>query len=398
MVNQTVFTKRRLIICLDGTWNEPEEKSENNDDKEEPTNVLKIVRGVQPVDENGISQISYYHTGVGTGGFFDKIFGGMLGTGLSNNIKETYRFIANNHVDGDEIFLFGFSRGAYSARVLAGLIGTVGLLSKEHMAYLPEIYDYYRTPPGKRKNSPGAKLLKSLHPTPRIDVPIEFIGVWDTVGALGAPTPLLKKITNLYIGFHDAKLGKSVRNAFHALGVSERRRSFKPNLWTGEEAQDQVVEQVWFPGVHSNIGGSYASTVLSNVSLKWMVDKARQCGLSFNNILMEDLEEKMSKEHISKARIENSFTWLYQFLRLFGVSPYNREIGSDQIGDERDLAGINETVHEQAVAAIGESFYVTKSVQEWQPHNLKEARDCGLPTLFDDPEKPSSSEKKQRAG
>ncbi|MBL4667470.1 MAG: DUF2235 domain-containing protein, partial [Sneathiella sp.] len=305
---------------LDGTWNEPEEKSESVHDKDEPTNVLKIIRGVQPVDPKGVTQIAYYQTGVGTGGVFDKIIGGGLGTGLSDNIMEAYRFIANNHVDGDEIFLFGFSRGAYSARALAGLIGAVGLLAKEHLAYLPEIYEYYRTPPEERDGSSGDELLKSLSPLPRKDIPIEFIGVWDTVGALGAPTPFLKKWTHKSVGFHDTELGKDVRNAFHALAISERRRSFKPDLWTGKEGPDQKVEQVWFAGVHSNVGGSYQRTVLSNGSLKWMVEKAQQCGLSFNKTLTITLEEEMSKEFIVNARIEKSFTWAYHVLRAQGVA------------------------------------------------------------------------------
>ena len=393
MGNQTVFAKRRLIICLDGTWNEPEEKSDEENEKEEPTNVLKIVRGVSPVTEDGVSQIIYYHTGVGTGGFFDKMIGGGLGTGLSDNIMEAYRFIANNHVDGDEIFLFGFSRGAYSARALAGLIGAVGLLAKEHLAYLADIYAYYRTPPAERENSPGRALLEGLNPLPRKNVPIEFIGVWDTVGALGAPTPLLKKLTDGQVGFHDTELGKDVRNAFQALAISEERRSFKPDLWTGKLGEGQVVEQVWFPGVHSNVGGSYASTVLSNGSLKWMVDKASQCGLLFNDTLTSDLKVKMSKEPIANARIENSFTWGYQILRIFTVSPYKREIGADQIGDEKKSAGLNESVHEFAVDAIGKTFHVAGEVQAWQPENLIKAIESGLPTTLDELDEPANPEK-----
>ena len=125
---------KRLVVCCDGTWNEPDQKVDDNPaDETEPTNVLKTVRGIAPVDSDGIPQVAYYDSGVGTQGFFDKCIGGGLGVGVSGNIQQAYRFIANNYHEGDELFLFGFSRGAYTVRSLAGFIGSVGLLEKEHL-------------------------------------------------------------------------------------------------------------------------------------------------------------------------------------------------------------------------------------------------------------------------
>ena len=166
---------KRLVICCDGTWNEPDQEVHDNPaDETEPTNVLKIVRGLAPVDREQVPQVVYYDTGVGTQGPADKYVGGGLGGGLSENIQQAYRFFANNWREGDEIFLFGFSRGAYTVRSLA---------------------------------------------------------------------------------------------------VDERRRPFQPDLWTGAPANGQTIEQVWFAGVHSNIGGGYRDCGLSNIALAWMAGR-----------------------------------------------------------------------------------------------------------------------------
>ncbi|MYF06662.1 MAG: DUF2235 domain-containing protein, partial [Rhodospirillaceae bacterium] len=180
---------KRLVICCDGTWNEPDQEVHDNPaDETEPTNVLKIVRGLAPVDGEQVPQVVYYDTGVGTQGPLDKYVGGGLGGGLSENIQQAYRFIANNWREGDELFLFGFSRGAYTVRSLAGFIGVAGLLRKENLRLLPEAYALYRLQPDKRDNSMVRKRLESAGEPSRRPVPIRFIGVWDTVGALGAPT------------------------------------------------------------------------------------------------------------------------------------------------------------------------------------------------------------------
>ena len=157
---------KRLIVCCDGTWNEPDEKVDNNPaDETEATNVLKVVRGIAPVDRHDIPQVVYYDAGVGTQGFLDRYVGGGFGRGISENIQQAYRFIANNYHEGDELFLFGFSRGAYTVRSLAGFIGSVGLLAKAHLRRVPEAYALYRTPPDKRPGSLPEQRLKNLQTT-----------------------------------------------------------------------------------------------------------------------------------------------------------------------------------------------------------------------------------------
>ena len=335
------------------------------------------MRGVKPLDSNRVVQVCYYHNGVGTdAGFFSKFVGGALGWGLSGIVQDAYRFIANNYRTGDQIYIFGFSRGAYAARSLAGFIGFAGLLDKKRLAWLPEAYKLYRTSPEKREASPYAKKLKDLRLETHRDVPIHFVGVWDTVGALGAPTPGLKWFTKRWVKFHDTSLGKDVRHAYHALAIDERRRPFKPDIWTAKGDPNQVVEQVWFAGVHSNIGGSYKDHVLSDISLKWMMERAQGCGLEFRAHL-----EELQPQPIEKGRVERSFSTAYKLLRWLRVSPYEREVGPHQKGDEKLEAGINETLHPSAREAFEKKYNIdhrdTPSAA-YQSMNLKAAIESGI--------------------
>lgn len=337
-----------------------------------------MVRGVKPRDTNGVAQVAYYHTGVGTdAGFYDKWIGGALGWGLSNDIQEAYRFVANNYVPGDRLYIFGFSRGAVAARSLVGFIGAVGLLDKKRLAWLPEAYKVYRTPPDQRRNSKYRRTLEERKLERLTDIPIHFVGVWDTVGALGSPTPLLNRLSKRWVGFHDTGLGKDVKHAYHALAADERRRPFKPDLWTTMGDEEQIVEQVWFAGVHSNVGGSYKNTVLSNITLKWMVQRAEECGLEFRQHLRE-----LNPLSIARGRVENSFSLGYQALRLANVPPYDREIGEKQLGEEKKKPGVNEWVHWTAIEALdaGHPIDFRKgSAEKYNSQNLDQALKAGLP-------------------
>ena len=370
---------KRLIICCDGTWNEPDQKVDKDPaDETEPTNVLKTVRGIAPVDGNNVPQVVYYDAGVGTLGFVDKWIGGGLGVGISQNIQQAYRFIANNYHDGDQLFLFGFSRGAYTVRSLAGFIGTAGLLEKENLRFVPEAYAFYRLPPNKRAGSRPDRRLQRLKRPPRTDIPIEFIGVWDTVGALGAPTPILGRLMRHRVSFHDTQLGKDVKHAYQALAIDERRRPFQPDLWTGNPAPRQTILQVWFAGVHSNVGGSYRNTGLSDIALKWLAWRSAFHGLEFTDEFKRFLAQR--PQAIGKCKLENSFSLGYQALRGLFVSPYTREIGPTQHGDIR-RPGVpvpGERVHYSAAAAIRQSFDGTNGAP-YMPKNLIRALVNGLP-------------------
>lgn len=264
---------RRLIVCCDGTWNHPDQKG-RNDSPNKPSNIVKIQRSILPVDSNNISQITYYHKGVGTGNVLDKITGGVIGKGLDDNIINCYRFLANNYHPGDEVFIFGFSRGAYTARSLIGLIDTVGLLPKRNIYYTPDAYDIYRN------KGEGKEAFVDKHQSAQIK--ISFVGVFDTVGAMGVPLKIFRKFNSKKYGFHSHELPDCVINAFHALAIDELRKPFKPTLWDEDIKPFQTMEQRWFTGVHTNVGGGYQKDGLANISLHWILHHAIKSGLQID--------------------------------------------------------------------------------------------------------------------
>lgn len=259
------MSSKRLIVCCDGTWNDADSAGEF-------TNVVRMARAILPADSRGgheTPQIVYYQSGVGTGAdLVQRVLGGGVGLGLSRNVRDAYGFIAANYCPGDEIFLFGFSRGAYTARSVAGLIGYAGLLQKGDMDDFAVVWEGYRL-----KNRPGQPDVLVDFSLRYKDVPLKCIGVWDTVGELGIPGHLDEIFTQFY-QFHDTTLGPHVENAFHALALDERRSDFTPTLWVqspqAQAAGTQKLLQVWFPGVHSNVGGGYEEHGLSDVALAWM--------------------------------------------------------------------------------------------------------------------------------
>ncbi len=298
-------TKKRIVICCDGTWNEPDQN---------PTNVIKIAHHLAPVDKNGIQQVVFYDQGVGTGGAVDKFIGGATGKGIEKNVLDGYRFIIHNYDPQDEIYLFGFSRGAYTARAIAGMINAIGLLPKDHWEKLPQAYQYYRTEPAKR----NTRLYQDNH---RPD--IQMIGVWDTVGALGVPTPGLRQLSKSLVSFFDTEISPLVRHAYHALALDEKRGPFAPSIWTGDLAANQVVEQCWFAGVHSDIGGGYEDHRVSDLSLVWMVEKASQLGLEFDT---QDPIWQASVTPSALAPLHDSYGKAHQLFGKVMDSPYIRQV------------------------------------------------------------------------
>jgi uncharacterized protein (DUF2235 family) len=258
-------SKRRLIACCDGTWNKP-------DSHGGPTNVTRLARAIKTRSADGFSQILYYHPGVGTGNFVDRILGGGTGIGLSANVRSTYAFFVDNYQDGDEIFLFGFSRGAYTARSVAGMMGHVGIVRKRDMHNFDPLWDYYRLPLDHRRRHQENFLANFLDRVPAEHVIIRCIGVWDTVGSLGIPD---SRFCQKAYSFHDTELGPGVEFAYHALAIDEQRGPFQPTIWhsNSQPRVKQTLAQVWFSGVHSNVGGGYPEHELSDAALFWMCSK-----------------------------------------------------------------------------------------------------------------------------
>ncbi len=312
---------RKLIVCCDGTWNEPYQIGA-------PTNVVKMARAIRPMDDDGVAQMVYYHPGVGTGNVVDRFMGGTMGIGLTQNVQACYDFLATNFVDGDKIYLFGFSRGAYTARSIAGLIGAVGgLLENRDMDLFPFLFDIYRSREHRKSLAVGTKkateaAIRATVPAEKLGnnferlrdailgnrpTPIFFIGVWDTVGALGIPLGWARWIGKSKYDFHDTELSERIRYAYHALAIDERRKSFVPTLWTRpkgrghqEGVTKQTLEQVWFAGAHSNVGGGYEDQGLSDITFLWMIEKARVATWSNDKGLPLAFDETYLKSKTAK--------------------------------------------------------------------------------------------------
>ena len=303
---------RNLIVCCDGTWNTPDQKQ---DGVPVPTNVVRLHNAVARLDDQGSEQLKYYHPGVGTDGkWWEKLAGGTVGVGLSKNIMSAYKWLGVNYQDDDHIFLFGFSRGAYTARSLGGMVSTCGLLDLSSLSE-KEVWKrvdaaYKRGYRGKKHKSEWARDW-ACHRSTDAAFPIFFLGVWDTVGALGVPDDMA--ILNLLdsrrkYAFHDTTLGPEVVHARHAVAIDEMRASFAPTLWTGVQS-GRDVKQIWFPGVHCDVGGGYREKGLSDGTLKWMMDEATAVGLVFQSGMCQQVQP----DHLDV--LHDSRTGFFEYLR-----------------------------------------------------------------------------------
>ncbi|EOD68130.1 DUF2235 domain-containing protein [Amycolatopsis vancoresmycina] len=267
---------KRLVICCDGTW--------NTLGQPHPTNVAKLKEAVAATDSDGTPQVAFHGDGVGTGaGLWDHLTGGAFGAGLSAKVQAAYRFVVDHYEPGDELFFFGFSRGAFTARSTVGFIRNCGVLRPANAGLVDEAYRLYRDrdTSATGPESPAAKEFRRTY-AHEDRTPIRFIGVWDTVGALGIPLSggRLLNLLNRRWQFHDTQLSSIVQSAFQALAVDEHRPSFEPAVWQPSEAGRER-EQVWFAGDHSDVGGGHPVSDLSDLALRWMTDRAHRCGLDF---------------------------------------------------------------------------------------------------------------------
>ena len=315
---------KRIVICADGTWNN-RDQVDRETGKRRPTNVTKLARAVRPRAVDGVDQIVFYLDGVGTRGPLDRITGGAFGRGIEQNVRSLYRSIVYNYELGDELFFFGFSRGAFTVRTLAGFMSRVGLLEKDDDYFLPEIYACY-----ERNDAPGSdgwkrafRRVGRVCPCP----PIKVIGVWDTVGALGAPGligRIARRLNANKYEYHDVGLHAAVENAYQALAIDEHRAPFKPNLWRRPEAWTGNLEQAWFPGVHRDVGGSCSPDGLANEALHWIVEKAESHGLEVDCAYLAHFRPFFT------SRLHESMTAKY---RILGINV--RAIGAQADGAER---------------------------------------------------------------
>jgi uncharacterized protein (DUF2235 family) len=258
---------KRIIFCSDGTWDVPGKN----------TNVYKIYKALQTCAD----QVPYYDDGVGSDGLLiQKLAGAALGAGLFQKIKDGYSKISQVYEKGDEVYLFGFSRGAYTARSLAGMIAICGLPTANFTDEMVNTaFEAYRN-----KDQRAALLAELNKSFDLFDAKLTMVGVWDTVGSLGVPS-VFGGVAPLLYGFLDTGLHPDVLNAYHAVAIDERRSEFPATLWTSQPAPGQTMEQAWFCGVHCDVGGSYPDdsdgSALSDLTLAWMMSKASALGLDF---------------------------------------------------------------------------------------------------------------------
>lgn len=257
--------KERLIILFDGTWNDPEDL----------TNVYQLSTLIETYDGD-IQQRFFYEPGVGTS-TGDKLRGGLFGYGLSENLLKGYDWLAKHFKEGDEIWVFGFSRGAYTARSMVGLIRKCGLLKTSTPDLLQRAEKLYRD----KSAHPDSAQCQTFRKTYSQEVRIHFLGVWDTVGALGIPGTMISE--SGFYAWHDTELSKIVSYAYHAMAIDEHREAYKVAMWTNQDGikkpENVAVEQRWFIGAHANVGGGYGKDPLAGIALAWMLDKARDAQL-----------------------------------------------------------------------------------------------------------------------
>ena len=273
---------RNLVVCCDGTWNDP---GDEDDGIPAPTNVFRLFNAVDvdavDVDATDPPQLTRYQAGVGTEGPLDKLAGGAMGFGLGHDIRDCYYWLADKYRPGDRLFLFGFSRGAFTARSLAGMICRFGIVeSRDEEALGDLVQQVYRR--GYR-NDDGLQHIAFVEDSAQV----HFLGVWDTVGAFGVPDDkvLLQWLDNpARYRFHDVSLSPNVAHARHAVAIDERRGSFSPTLWDPESRKNHPdVRELWFPGVHADVGGGYKERGLADGALAWMMDEAAEHGLRYRS-------------------------------------------------------------------------------------------------------------------
>jgi len=302
---------KRIAIFCDGTWNRA--------DAPHATNVVKLAQALDLAAKDGVFQQLYYVQGVGSGRgtgafsrFIDRIGGGAFGWGLTENIEEAYRYLAFSHEPGDEIHIFGFSRGAYTARSLAGLIRASSIPAADRLDLIPDAIERYRSrltstcPDHPKSFAFRYRINRALTTSPAEDawraaegkepgtrIRIGYLGVWDTVGSLGLPGHygLLARLVNAKYDFHDTELSRLVLSARHAVAVDERRTTFQPALWSNLDGLNEMRAvrgrvspylQEWFPGTHGSVGGGGDITDLSDGALTWIADGAVEAGLVFD--------------------------------------------------------------------------------------------------------------------
>jgi hypothetical protein len=415
---------KRIILLLDGTWND-------SDFGAQDTNIVRIrdmiarslwaendappatsspapaaprqtigsstQSAVGPVTSKtfaNVDNIVFYERGVGTGAFLNRFFGGALGEGLDGNIRRAYKFLSFHYVPGDQIFVFGFSRGAFTARSLVGYIHAAGLLKRDDCT--PELernaWEFYRRSPNDRLPGVWSSLTPFMHD--RSELRIACLGVFDTVGALGIPFPQFKVFNRDTYEFHDVELCAITDVNLHALAIDEQRPPFEPTLWRRSKFKNfkTAVEQVWFSGAHADIGGGYVDEErripdglhsLDDLTLDWMIKRIRHYFRDFPisdagwSGLTSELVRKaaISVQHQSRADYYLALPRALRSLNNVAVAcrhvPFLKPFSEINVGRDRHEEPTNEMVHVSSLLRWRAEVMVDHRQRPYSPRNLQ---------------------------
>jgi len=354
---------KRIVILIDGTWNEEGKGNDTNIAKLDPNYKAAGRPLIKPFADNHIEQKVFYHKGVGNDpDLLKHLLGGAIGIGLKQIVQNAYQDVVNNYEQGDEIYILGFSRGAYAARALAGMIDASGIQQAADQTTLDILWDHYRIDPAVRHGTKAASsgdrktiesynevaAQKSIDAQPRI----KCVGVFDTVGSYGVPAgfgfaALGRYFTMAFLGFHDTQFGKHVDVGLHAVAVDERRRPFVPTFWTAPKGNPPPghVEQTWFAGSHCDIGGGNPDAGLSDEALIWMI--ARIQALTHLEFDVARVKQ-VTKPNLDGEVVNSSKGWiideLLPHLRVM-LSPNAIEHGAFMNTENPKEEHVNERVH-----------------------------------------------------
>jgi hypothetical protein len=384
---------RRIILLLDGTWNDADLGATD-------TNISRLRDllarpGTSAAadssatvtstasDDDRTSNLVYYSRGVGTGGQINQIAGGILGVGLEANIRRAYRFISFHYVPGDQIFIFGFSRGSYTARSLVGYIAAAGLLRADKCTEENErcAWDFYRTTPGERPPGEWHRLRAFVQD--RDSLRIECLAVFDTVGAMGIPLSRFTRSNRENFEFHDVELPSITNVNLHALAIDEHRWPFQASVWRPSRFKkiNTITEQVWFSGAHGDIGGGYfrsngdgaSPQRADDITLDWLLRRVRTHFKDFP--VADSWITGADASNWSSSRIHESRMGIYWFYPKAWRAIANRESSQRKgyevsVGSDRHSVPLNEMIHISAIERLWTANGKPKS--RYAPKNLIE--------------------------
>lgn len=400
---------KRIILLLDGTWNDM-------DIGRTDTNIVRlqeIIIGTladrerqqrnQPLervqqlatsygDRDGPENIVFYERGVGTG-WRDRFKGGIFGIGLDDKVRNAYRFLSYHYEPGAQLFIFGFSRGSFTARTLVNWIAAAGLLTRDNCTEEHEAaaWKYYRTPPAQRLSGAWAALTPLVHDRKKVEV--ACIGVFDTVGALGIPLSRFSQFNRDKYEFHDIELSSITRRNFHAIAIDEHRQPFVAAPWRKPKFKrfNSFTEQVWFAGVHSDVGGGYVLSEnrakpdcrsLDDITLDWMLKRVKAHYPDFPADHYLDYPGNRDHWPVTEAgqgwelaQQHESRRYMYRLMpltvRSIGNYPSSK-LGWHQCDGAYDRHAVSmwEKVHVSALERLGQAVPMVLGRRHYLPPNL----------------------------